>query len=71
MTFNEASWIAEIASDPDAKGKVTYDLSMKGLTTLLSTPDDYWSSLISRLYQFLEKGTFSFECKWYIEDMER
>jgi hypothetical protein len=69
MTFNEAAWCAEIAADPS--GKFTEALSMKGLTTLLSTPDDYWSSLMSRLHQYLDNKTFPFECKWYIEDMQR
>jgi hypothetical protein len=42
MTFNEATWCAEIAAEPT--GKVTDALSMKGLTSLLSTPKDYWVS---------------------------
>jgi hypothetical protein len=69
MTFNEAAWCVEIAADPS--GKFTEALSMKGLNTLLSTPDDYWSSLMSRLHQYLDNKTFPFECKWYIEDMQR
>jgi hypothetical protein len=69
MAFNEAAWCAEVAAYPG--GKITYDLSMEGLTTLLSTPDDYWDSLISRLHQFVGNKKLSFECKWYIEDMQR
>jgi hypothetical protein len=43
MTFNEATWCAEVAAEPT--GKFTDALSMKGLTSLLSSPEDYWVSL--------------------------